>query len=64
MKSFIIQVDKNWFNTDDIITNQNGVSVRVIKVYKYNLWRKFLNLLGIKFKLFNCIKVKEDESNN
>ena len=59
MKSFIIKCDSNWFKKNEILDTPSGVRLKVTKVYKYNLWRKFLHLLGIKFKMFNCVRLKE-----
>jgi len=54
--------NKNYFKKNDILICDNTPSkVRVTKVYKYNLWRKILNLCGVKFKLFNCVKVENYE---
>jgi len=61
-KPFILMFNKNYFKKNDILICDNTPSkVRVTKVYKYNLWRKILNLCGVKFKLFNCVKVENYE---
>jgi len=58
----IIHLDEHSFKRGDVLSIPQ--TVIITKVYKYNLWRKFLCLLGIKFKMFNCIKVKNHENNN
>ena len=56
-KTFIIHLEENWFKNNDIL-DINTFHLQVIKVYKYNIWRKLLKFLGFKFKMFNCIRVK------
>ena len=39
-KKFKIQLDRNWFEPDDILTDTNGVKVKVTRKpkTKYNKW--------------------------
>lgn len=55
---FIIRFNGNYFNKNDILTLQKGYDVKIIKVYKYNWYRKVLHFFGFKFKLYNCVKVE------
>ena len=57
--SFIIKFDTNTFNRKNILMTPGGTKVKVIKVYKYNLYRRILHFFGFQFKLFNCVKVKQ-----
>lgn len=57
-QSFVMKLSDVFFKKGDTLTFGGNTTVKVVKVYKYNIWRKFLNFFGIKFKLFNCIKVK------
>jgi hypothetical protein len=58
--TFTLTFTEDWhFKIDDILLGGNGFKVKVTKVYKYNWWKQILNFFGIKFKLFNCILVKE-----
>lgn len=54
---FIIRFDSNYFNKNDVLTLQKEYQVKIIKVYKFNLYRKVLHFFGFKFKLYNCVKV-------
>jgi hypothetical protein len=57
---FTLQFTEDYnFHRKDILVRDNGFAVKVIKVYKYNLWKRILNFFGIPFKLFNCVLVKE-----
>lgn len=55
---FIIRFDSNYFNKNDVLTLQKEYQVKIIKVYKFNLYRKVLHFFGFKFKLYNCVKVE------
>lgn len=57
-KPFIIYIHDHCFKEDDVICI-DIYYYRVVKVYKYNLWRKILNFFGIKFKLHNCLQIKQ-----
>jgi hypothetical protein len=58
--NWYLYISDNYVKKKDILTIGNGIyKVIVIKVYKYNLWRKLLKLFGIKFEHFNCVKVRE-----
>lgn len=67
---FTLVFKEQYFNKGDLLKSFDNVNLKVTKVYKYNWWRKLLNFLGIRFKMFNCIKVEEvgnaikDESNS
>jgi hypothetical protein len=56
--SFIIRFTTPFFNNGDILSTPDNQQLRITKVYKYNWYRKLLNFFGIKFKLFNCVKVE------
>lgn len=56
---FFIHFSTGYFKKGDIISSANNSILKVIKVYKYNWWRKLLNFFGIRFKLVNVIKVIE-----
>lgn len=55
---YIYLEDNSLVKRNDIL-NFGIMSARVVKVYRYNLWRKFLEYIGIQFKRRNCIKVKQ-----
>jgi len=54
-----IRITPNWTKKGDVITNADYIKYKVIKVYKFNLWRKILQFFGFKFKLLNHIKMKQ-----
>lgn len=60
--SFTIVFQEPYFKKGDILINSRDYQLKVTKVYKYNWYRKLLNFFGIKFKLFNCIKVENLET--
>ena len=45
--TFTIFFKEPYFRKNDVITAEENHKLKVIKVYKYNLWRKFLNLLSL-----------------
>ena len=61
-KPFYIKFDGNYFKRGDVLhvsSPRQGIQIEVIKVYKFNLWRRVLNFFGIPFKMFGFVKVKE-----
>ena len=62
LNQYLLYFENNPFKQGNIIfadSNQHKLIVK--KIYRYNLWRKALNFFGFKFKLLNCIKIKEVE---
>ena len=57
-KKFILHFKEPYFKRNDIIETSDGHKLIITKVYKYNLWRKFLSLFGIPFKLHDAVLVK------
>lgn len=57
-KPFYIFLNESWYKKNDILNLPSGFQVKVVKVYKYNWYRKLLNFFGFKFKWLNCVKVK------
>jgi len=56
--SFTILLHKDYVaHVGNIISLPDNIEVIVTKVYKRTWWRRLLSWLGIKTKLFNCIKV-------
>ncbi len=59
-KTFILYFDDNYFKKGDILDSGTSYQVKVIKVYKYNLFRRLLfKWFNIPFKMYNCVKVKD-----
>jgi len=56
---FTLIFQESWFNKGDILETQDKLKYKVVKVYKYNWYRKLRNFLGLSFKSSKCIKVKE-----
>lgn len=56
-KPFYLKFDTLWFKKGECITTGLGVNMVVVKVYKYNWWRKLLIKLGFKVKV-GILKVK------
>lgn len=63
-KSFKIVLSEDWFKKGDLLRSDSSINtIRIIKVYRNTLWRKFLVWLGIKTPLLKCqveYKVKYD----
>lgn len=57
-KTFTIYLEDTFFKKGDILTSEESTNLKVIKVYKFNLWRKLLYKLGFNIKIFNGVKVK------
>jgi len=57
-KPFNLKFKDHTFKRGDILLCNEG-RLRITKVYKYNLYRKILNIFGIEFKLSDHVKVKE-----
>jgi hypothetical protein len=57
-KPFIVMIPNSCYKKNDIIEVPLLYNLKVLKVYKYNWYRKLLKLFGIKFHNKNCLKVK------
>ena len=57
-KPFIIMIEESCYKKGDIIGVPLLYDLKVIKVYKYNWYRKLLEFFGFKFHNKNCLKVK------
>jgi hypothetical protein len=56
--SFMIRLSDQFYERGDCFYSEDGSRYKIIKVYKYNWYRKFLfKVFGIPFKLKNHYKV-------
>jgi len=61
-QSFVLRLSQEGvveWEKGDIVTASGNHRCKIIKVYRYNLWRRFLKVVfGIKFWKKDCYKVK------
>ena len=58
-KPFLLKFEDSFFQKGNILNSGlPNVQLRIIKVYKFNWYRKLLHFFGFKFKMFNCVKVE------
>ena len=56
-KPFIIKLEEDWFKKGDILETSDESKLKIIKIYKFNWWRRLLFWFGFPFKYAQCIKV-------
>lgn len=57
---FILKFAENFhWRINDIIYGSDGIEVKVVKIYRFNLFRRILWFFGIPFKYMNCVKVEK-----
>lgn len=57
-KPFIVMIPGSYYKKNDIIEVPLLYNLRVLKVYKYNWYRKLFKFFGVRFRNKNCLKVK------
>jgi len=62
---FVILFAESWFKVGDIITANHIGKIIVTKVFRYTLFRRFLDLIGFNQDMykFNNIKVRPYDTN-
>lgn len=57
---FYIRISSHAFKKNEILECPGNIKVKVIKTYPFNWWRRFLFTLGLPYKTFDMIKVREE----